>query len=99
MNWRDLVAQKQRESREKIPSEWILDEKLLAHVPRRLLEYNLPRHSGLLSETELGLTEKYTASQLLPKLASGQVSSLAVTTAFCKRAAIAQQVVRRSAML
>ncbi|CAL5873664.1 uncharacterized protein PFLUO_LOCUS7946 [Penicillium psychrofluorescens] len=92
MNWRDLVAHKQRECREKIPSEWILDEKLLAQVPRRLLEYDLPRRSGLLSETELDLTEKYTASQLLPKLASGQVSSLAVTTAFCKRTAIAQQV-------
>ncbi|KAJ5733144.1 Amidase, partial [Penicillium manginii] len=47
---------------------------------------------GLLSDLELDLTENYTAAQLLAKLASGEASSLAVTTAFCKRAAIAQQV-------
>lgn len=62
-------------------------------MPPQLLEYNLPRRCGLLSESELEITENYPATQLLAKLASGQLSSLAVTTAFCKRAAIAQQVV------
>lgn len=91
-SWQDLVARKQRECHEKIPGEWILSKDLLA-VPRRLIEYDLPRRCGLLSELELDLTENYTAAQLLAKLASGQTSSLVVTTAFCKRAAIAQQVV------
>ncbi|PYI08821.1 general amidase gmdB [Aspergillus sclerotiicarbonarius CBS 121057] len=88
---RDLVAQKRHECQEKIPSEWTLSKDLLA-VPPRLLEYDLPRRGGLLSEFELDLTENFSATQLLAKLASGQVGSLAVTTAFCKRAAIAQQV-------
>lgn len=91
-NWQELVARKQSECKQKIPSEWTLSTDLLA-VPPRLLEHDLPRRSGLLSELELDLTEKYTAAQLLAKLALGEASSLAVTTAFCKRAAIAQQVV------
>lgn len=91
-NWQDLVAHKRRECQGKIPAEWALSGDLLA-VPPRLLDYDLPRRSGLLSDLELDITENYSAGQLLEKLASGQVSSLAVTTAFCKRAAIAQQVV------
>jgi amidase len=92
-SWQDLVAQKQRESKQKIPREWVLSGDLLTDLPQRLLEYDVPRRSGLLSETELDLTENYTASQLLVSLASGRVSALDVATAFCKRAAIAQQVV------
>ncbi|OOF94627.1 hypothetical protein ASPCADRAFT_397432 [Aspergillus carbonarius ITEM 5010] len=91
VRWQDLVAQKRRECQEKIPTEWTLSTDLLV-VPPRLLEYDFPHRSGLLSEIELELTENFSATQLLAKLASGQVSSLAVTTAFCKRAAIAQQV-------
>ena len=90
--WQDLVAEKRRECAQKIPREWTLSAEQLS-VPHRLLEYDLPRRCGLLSELELDLTENFTAEQLLVKLASGNVRSLDVTTAFCKRAAIAQQVV------
>lgn len=94
-NWQDLVAAKRSECEQKIPRDWLLsaDQLALAQENPRVLDINLPRRSGLLSEVELDLTENYTASQLLNKLASGQVSSSVVTTAFCKRAAIAQQVV------
>ncbi|KAJ9491127.1 hypothetical protein VN97_g2103 [Penicillium thymicola] len=94
-NWQDLVAAKRRECEQKIPHDWILSPDQLAFVQAtpRVLEIDLPRRSGLLSEVELDLTENYTASQLLVKLTSGQVSSLDVTAAFCKRAAIAQQVI------
>lgn len=95
-NWQDLVAHKRRECQDKIPAEWTLSGDLLA-VPPRLLDYDLPRRSGLLSDLELDITENCSAGQLLKKLASGQVSSLAVTKAFCKRAAIAQQVVSNQA--
>lgn len=90
--WQDLVAEKRRECSQKIPREWILSAEQLS-VPPHLLEYDLPRRCGLLSDFELDLTENFTAEQLLVKLGSGNVSSLDVTTAFCKRAAIAQQVV------
>ncbi|CAI7613130.1 unnamed protein product [Penicillium palitans] len=93
-NWQDLVAAKRHECEEKIPHDWLLsaDQLAFAQETPRVLDIDLPRRSGLLSEVELDLTENYTASQLLSKLASGQVSSSVVTTAFCKRAAIAQQV-------
>lgn len=94
-NWKDLVAAKRNECKRKIPQDWLLsaDQLALARETPHLLDVDIPRHSGLLSEVELDLTENYTANQILVKLTSGQVSSLAVTTAFCKRAAIAQQVV------
>jgi len=94
-NWKDLVAAKQQECEQKIPPDWRLstDEVAFAKQTPRLIEADIPRRSGLLSDLELDVTENYTASQLLVKLASGQVSSLDVTTAFCKRAAIAQQLV------
>ncbi|KAJ5448133.1 Amidase [Penicillium cf. griseofulvum] len=93
-NWQDLVAAKRHECEQKIPRDWLLsaDQLALAQESPRLLDIDIPRRSGLLSEVELDLTENYTASQLLDILASRQASSLAVTTAFCKRAAIAQQV-------
>ncbi|CAI7661113.1 unnamed protein product [Penicillium bialowiezense] len=90
-NWQDLVAAKQQENTEKIPPQWRLNAEQLALAQVRLIQADVPRRSGLLSDLELDLTENYTASQLLVKLATGQASSLDVTTAFCKRAAIAQQ--------
>ncbi|KAJ5778152.1 hypothetical protein N7520_001398 [Penicillium odoratum] len=89
-DWQELVARKRNECQEKIPREWILSDDLLK-APPHLIEYDIPRRSGMLSELELDLTDNYTASQLLAKLASGHVSSLALTIALCKRAAIAQQ--------
>ena len=89
-DWQELVARKRLECQEKIPREWTLSEEILKSVPKHLLEYDLPRRSGLLSDLELDVTENYTATELL----SGEVNSLVVTTAFSKRAAIAQQVVR-----
>lgn len=61
--------------------------------PNKLIDMDIPRSSGLLSERELTITEKYSVPELLAKLASGELTSLEVTTAFSKRAAIAQQVV------
>lgn len=95
--WQQLVARKQNECQQKIPKEWTLTAEYL-HAPPHLIEYDVPRRCGLLSELELDITENFTATQLLAKLAGGSVSSLTVTTAFCKRAAIAQQLVRRQTL-
>jgi amidase len=48
---------------------------------------------GIMSKEELDLTDK-DATELLELLASRKVKSYDVTLAFCKRAAIAQQLVR-----
>ncbi|RDW86551.1 general amidase GmdB [Aspergillus mulundensis] len=91
--WQAVVAERRRELDALIPAEWKLSEEFMASLPAdgRLLGAEPVRKSGILSETELDITENYTAGQLLQRLAWGDVSSLAVTTAFSKRAAIAQQ--------
>ncbi|KAL6230953.1 hypothetical protein BDW75DRAFT_248249 [Aspergillus navahoensis] len=92
-DWRTLVARKRKQLDAQIPSEWRLTEKLLASIPAngRLIEADVVRGTGILSEDELDITENYSASELLVQLAKGDLSSVTVTTAFCKRAAIAQQ--------
>ncbi|GLA63123.1 hypothetical protein AtubIFM54640_004262 [Aspergillus tubingensis] len=92
-DWRTLVARKRKQLDAQIPFEWRLTEKFLATIPAngRLIEADVVRGSGILSEKELSITENYSATELLDELSKGAVSSVDVTTAFCKRAAIAQQ--------
>jgi hypothetical protein len=52
-----------------------------------------PRQCSILTQAEVRLTEDHDATSLLHEIAAGRVTSVAVTTAFCKRAAIAQQLV------
>ncbi|KAE8353197.1 amidase signature domain-containing protein [Aspergillus coremiiformis] len=92
-SWETTVAEKRKQLELQIPQDWRLSATLLTSLPSNghLVEADIPQRSGILSEEELDITEHYTAGQLLQKLAWGKVTSLAVTTAFCKRAAIAQQ--------
>lgn len=96
-NWQELVARKHQQY-DRVPAEWRLSSETLALAAKtpRLLELDVPRHSGIMSDEELDITENYSASALLKKLSAGEMSSVDATTAFCKRAAIAQQVVSRS---
>jgi hypothetical protein len=74
----------------KIPKEWLLapDVAKAAH-PRVLSVF---ADSGLLTPGELEITDfKNDATSLLARLANGSLSAVQVTLAFCKRAAIAQQ--------
>lgn len=99
-SWQTKVAEKQKQSLAAIPQAWHLPESItkalaypLEEKPNHLMELDIPRKSGILSDKELDITEQNTVAQLLAKLASGQLTSVEVTTAFCKRAAIAQQLV------
>ncbi len=96
-NWGELITQKQKGLEEQIPSDWRLSKEFIAQLPKngRLLEADIPRRSGILSEEEIDITENYSATELLQKLAEEKLTSYAVTQAFCKRAAIAQQLVRK----
>jgi amidase len=93
--WETKVAEKRKQLQRQIPGEWKLSSTFISSLPQNghLVEADIPRRSGILSEEELDITEHYSAGQLLQKLAWGGVSSVQVTTAFCKRAAIAQQLV------
>ncbi|KAL4810296.1 amidase signature domain-containing protein [Aspergillus unguis] len=91
--WQAIAAERRAALDLLIPNEWKLSEEFKNSLPAdgRLLRTDPVRKSGLLSEAELDITENYSAGQLLQRLAWGHVSSVDVTRAFCKRAAIAQQ--------
>jgi amidase len=95
-SWEILGAKHKQSCFEKIPSEWRLPSKYLDLVGSETSTANvlsIPRECGLLTAAEIELTENNDATSLLESLHSGKVTSLAVTTALCKRAAIAQQLV------
>lgn len=96
-DWKLLVVAKKETQQIAIPQEWLIEPEVLLelnHCPGgRLLEISPAKRSTILTDEELELTERYSASDLLEKLRKRELSSVAVTTAFCKRAAVAQQLV------
>jgi len=88
--WQDLVADKRQRQQDSIPKEWLIT------VPPedQLNVLDVPARCGLLTDKELVITSESDVDVILGKLASGEWSSVEVTTAFYKRAIIAQQVVR-----
>ena len=53
----------------------------------------IPASCGILSKEELDITNEDNVSVLLRRLHTGEVSAVQVTRAYCKRAAIAHQLV------
>ena len=87
-NWDQLAADKRNRIAESIPSDW-----LIRTPPSDNNVFAYPKESGLLSVKEVEITES-SATDLVAQLAQGKLKSADVTLAFCKRAAIAQQLVR-----
>jgi amidase len=87
--WNHLVKDKKRRQLESIPKEWFIS------VPSDdvLDVTKYPEECGLLSAKDVEITNT-SVSDLLRTLASGEWSSVEVTTAFYKRAVIAHQLVR-----
>ncbi|KAL4860847.1 hypothetical protein BDV12DRAFT_208754 [Aspergillus spectabilis] len=99
-SWEERVFKKRKECLNKIPLEWRVPDNLLSSFQKPLSENkhdfiraNLIRKSGILTTRELGITEKFTVRELIAELASGTLTSTEVTLAYCKRAAVAQQLV------
>lgn len=88
MAWKDEAEAKKKKIDETIPEVWRIQANLTD-----ISAMSVPKDSGLLTTDELLITET-SATDLVKKLAGGELSSVAVTTAFCKRAAIAHQLVR-----
>ncbi|KAL3464648.1 amidase signature domain-containing protein [Aspergillus heterothallicus] len=84
-DWKTIAAQKKSALEATIPIEWRID-----NIPADDSVMSFPKSSGILSQNELAITEA-SATDLVRDLAAGKVSSVAVTTAFCKRAALAHQ--------
>ncbi|KAJ6443497.1 glutamyl-tRNA(gln) amidotransferase subunit A [Purpureocillium lavendulum] len=84
-SWEERVADKRSRLDKTIPAEWRIKT-----MPSGNSFMSYPKESGILSGDELAITES-NATDLVRKLANGELTSVAVTTAFCKRAALAQQ--------
>lgn len=100
-SWEVVAKEHALEQLNNIPAEWRLPQDKLDRLSGvgtadegRLIQLQAAKQSGLLSERELDITENHTARDLLPKLAARELTSVEVTVAFCKRAALAQQLVR-----
>ena len=93
-SWEAVAAAKRESTHSKIPREWLLDEAMLEKASK---ERNLTGDfiEQYLNDDEKVLTE-LPASSLLAKIREGTYSALQVAQAFCKRTAIAQQIVCKS---
>ncbi|EIW65189.1 general amidase [Trametes versicolor FP-101664 SS1] len=86
-DWKTLCAERKQRQLDLIPKEWTIT--LPPDSQRNVLD--VPRTCGLLSARELDITDTVNVAILLDNLRTGQWSSVEVTTAFYKRAIIAQQ--------
>jgi hypothetical protein len=94
--WEQQVSTK-RAVLSPIPAAWTLPQAVLDEVARAETQsvLHIPASCGILSNREIDITEKHSASDLLRLMAKRELTSHAVTLALCKRAAIAQQLVKR----
>jgi amidase len=92
-SWEELAADKRTRIASTIPSEWLIRD-----LPSDDNVFAFPKASGLLSAREIELTES-SATDLVAQMAEGKLKSVDVTLAFCKRAALAQQLVRPTILL
>ncbi|KAI2636380.1 amidase [Hypomontagnella submonticulosa] len=88
-NWEEIAAKKRQDLLNSIPEEWRIPINLLPPADQDDVT-GFPETSGWFTADELAITNQ-TALELLPQLASGKLTSEAVTRAFCKRAAAAHQ--------
>lgn len=84
--WEHVAADKRGRIDKSIPSEWKIS------VPARASVIDFPAESDILSPQELNITES-TATDLVNRLGKGELKAVDVTLAFCKRAALAHQLV------
>jgi len=87
--WKAIAERKQAERQSRIPSAWLL--KTPPSTSTLDVRY-VPQASGILTSDELYITEKYDATSLAEAIRSRAHTAEEVAIAFCKRAAIAQQV-------
>ncbi|KAK3061928.1 hypothetical protein LTS18_005157, partial [Coniosporium uncinatum] len=87
--WEEIAAAKRAALADSIPEEWRIPSDIKPSS-EELDVSTFPHQSGWFTEEELKITDSG-ASALLEKLRNGELSSEAVTRAFCKRACAAQQ--------
>ncbi|KAA8911691.1 acetamidase [Sphaerosporella brunnea] len=88
--WEEIALRKRQERGAKIPKEWELGPEIQP-MPEDVT--GIPRSCGILTEKELDITENYDARSIVDAVVGGRWTAEEIAVAFCKRAAIAQQLV------
>lgn len=88
--WEITGAKKRMERERQIPEMWRLPESVKTSEPNVL---DVPNKCGILTPEEISITSDYDALDIVQLTKTGKFSVEAITIAFCKRAAIAQQLV------
>jgi len=94
-HWEARVARKQAKIRSELPVSWKLPSSIAdaSASPVTLFQKEQFRGNDFFSQEELDITEKYSATELIELMAAGKLSAVQVTSAYCKRAAVSQQLV------
>ncbi|KAF2633315.1 amidase [Macroventuria anomochaeta] len=92
-DWKRLALSKRVSTFNKIPKDWLLPIEQASQYTETnpISVLDVPRTCGILTQKELEITETHDATDLVALMVKGELSSIEVTTAFCKRAAIAHQ--------
>jgi amidase len=94
--WQEIGLQKRGLRDSLIPDAWRIEKK---EYPSGSSVLGIPETCGILSAEEVVITSKYDAVDIVRLIKDGKYTAEAVTTAFCKRAAIAQQLVRKPLLI
>ncbi|KAH7024862.1 amidase [Microdochium trichocladiopsis] len=89
-NYITIAAQKQAQRWNAIPAEWRLPAELLPK-PGTTNVMDVPLTCGILDKTDIAITSGFDATGLVEELRAKRLTVEQVTIAFCKTAAIAQQ--------
>jgi amidase len=86
-NWQDRAVEKRARIQASIPKDW-----LVQNPASKTSAVELITSSDLLTPKEIEITRS-AATDLVKKLSTGDLKSVEVTLAFCKRAALVHQAV------
>ena len=89
--WQEISQKAQEQLYASIPEQWRIAKDKLPPA-ERLDVTTFPAECGLLTQDEIRITESDVVG-IVKRVAAGEWKAEDVTTAFCKRAAVAHQVV------
>ncbi|KAJ5174080.1 acetamidase [Penicillium coprophilum] len=85
VSWQSIVAEKKASIENSIPNDW-----KIKNAPSEDNLMDFPERCGILSPFDLEVTS-LSATELVGRLATGNLKAVDLTLSFCKRAAVAQQ--------
>lgn len=95
-SWQEISLEKRALRDSLIPDAWRIEKK---EYPSGSSVLRVPETCGILSAEEIEITSIYDAVGIVGLIKDGKFTAEAVTTAFCKRAAIAQQLARKCSLI